>query len=239
MSAHPCQPRYGSVSQDWRKPLSAEKSRAYANTMRALETAYTIFSINLDEAFGFQRCGRMALAHEVLRVGPGLCRRLALPMHSLLCAMLDHAKHFGTTPNLLPLNPDNFQYARSQRVARFSDLFSKVLLTKKSQFLNKISALTDLVNELDLSFEDTIERLCEEESLYPERDWELLDSVHYDLNTCLRETEVLFKSFLHALPEPQIEDFEADLRTRGGSSETRCVEERHLAHRRIAFLKGQ
>jgi hypothetical protein len=238
VSAYPSQARYGSVSQDWRKPLNAEKSRAYANSMRALETAYTIFSINLDEAFGFQRCGRTALAHEVLRVAPALCRRLALPMHCLLCAMLDHAKHFGTTPNLLPLNPDNFQHSRSQRVARFSDLFSKVLLSRKSQFLHKISALSDLVDELDLSFEDTIEGLCEEDC-YVERDWELLDSVHYDLNTCLRETEVLFKSFLHALPEAQFEGFESNLRRRRCSCEARWAEEVHLAHRRIGFLKGQ
>lgn len=239
MSAHPSQVRYGSVSQDWRRPLSHEKSRAYGNTMRTLETAYTVFSINLDEAFGFQRCGRMAPAHEVLRVAPALCRRLALPLHSLLCTMLDHAKHFGTTPNLVPLNPDNFQHARSQRVALFSDLFSKVLLTRKSQFLHKISALTDLVDELDLSFENTIEGLCEKESLYPERDWELLGSVHYDLNTCLRETEVLFKSFLHALPHGQFEDFESNMRARGHACEAHWVEDRHFAHRRMAFLKGQ
>jgi hypothetical protein len=153
--------------------------------------------------------------------------------------MLDHAKHFGTAPNLLPLDPENFQHSRSQRVARFSDLFSKILLTRKSQFLHKISALCDLVDELGSSFETTTEELCEEVSVRPERDWALLDSVHYDLNTCLRETVVLFKSFLHALPEVQLSDFEGKLRTRSDVAAGSALPRRHLAHRRIAFLKGQ
>jgi hypothetical protein len=230
----------GSVSQDWRTALSSEKSQTYLNSVRALETAYAMFSVNLDEAFGLRRGGRTAKAYQVLGVAPDLCRRLASPMHSLLCAMLDHAKHFGTTPNLLPLDPENFQHSRSQRVARFSDLLSKILLTRRSQFLHKISALSDLVEDLGSSFEMTIDELCEERSLRPERDWELLDSVHYDLNTCLREAVVLFKSFLHALPDAQLAEFDANLRERAKSSpEPRLVRPRHLAHRRIAFLKGQ
>lgn len=234
----PAQVRVGSVSQDWRKPLSSDKSRTYLSSLHVLETAYAVFSVNLDEAFGLRRYGRTAKAYQVLSVAPALCRRLASPLNCLLCAMLDHAKHFGTTPNLAPLDPDNFQNSRSQRVARFNDLFSKVLLTRRSQFLHKISALSDLVDELNSSFESTADELCEEHSLRPERDWELLDSVHYDLNTCLRETDVLFKSFLHALPDVQLSDFAANLHARS-SSVPSLAHARHLAHRRMAFLKGQ
>jgi len=241
--ANPVEIRSASVSQDWRKPLSSEKSRAYLECLRTLETMYAMFSVNLDEAFGMRRRGRTATAHEVLNVAPALCRRLAQPLSSLLRAMLDHAKHFGTTPNILPLDPENFQHARSQRAARLSDWFSKILLTRKSQFLHKMSTLYDLVDELNLCFDETIEGLCEEQSTEPERDWELLDSVHYDLNTCLRQTVVLFKSFLHALPEAQLCDFEANLATRAvacrAETQVRRAREAHLAHRRIAFLKGQ
>jgi hypothetical protein len=230
----------GSVSQDWRRALSSDKSRTYLNSVRTLETAYAMFSVNLDEAFGLRRGGRTAKAYQVLGVAPALCRRLASPMHSLLCAMLDHGKHFGTTPNLLPLDPENFQHSRSQRVARFSDLLCKILLTRRSQFLHKISALADLVEDLGSNFEMTIDDLCEERSLRPERDWELLDAVHYDLNTCLRESVVLFKSFLHALPDAQLAEFETNLHERlNGGPAPRLARSRHLDHRRIAFLKGQ
>jgi hypothetical protein len=238
--SRPAQVPFASVSQDWRKPLSSEKTRVYLHTLQALETAYAMFSVNLDEALGMRRYGRIPKAYQLLSVTPALCRRLASPLHSLLCAMLDHAKHFGIAPNLVPLDPDNFQHSRSQRVARFSELFSRILLTRKSQFLHKMSALSDLVDELDSGFESIIEELCEEQSLHPERDWELLASVHYDLNTCFREAVVLFKSFLHALPEAQLADFESNLHQRAFTpSIPTTVSSRHLAHRRMAFLKGQ
>lgn len=233
----------GSVSQDWRKPLSSEKSRAYFHYVQTLETTYGMFSVNLNEAFEMRRWGRMSLAQEVLLVSPALCRRLAVPLSSLLRAMLEHAKHFGTGPNLLPLDADNFQHAKSQRAARRSDLLSRVLLTRKSQFLHKMATLSDLVEELNKGFEEGIAELQDEQSVCPEPQWHLLDAVHYDLNTCLRHAVVLFKSFLHALPEAQLPDFEAALAAHSCNiskeAAARARRERHLAHRRMAFLKGQ
>ena len=240
MSFRPQPLQAGSVSQDWRLPLRGDKSHAYLNCIRRLETAYAMFSVSLDEAFGMRRGGRSSKAYQVLAVAPALCERLAHPLRSVLRSMLEHAKHFGTTPNLVPLSPENFQNSKSQRVARFNDLFSKILLTRKSQFLHKISALADLVEELDDSFESTVEELANGQSLQPDRDWELLDAVHYDLNTCLREAVVLLKSFLHALPEAQLSSFQATLEAQSATSSAPVsARARHLAHRRMAFVKGQ
>lgn len=240
MIAQPAQVRGESVSQDWIKPLHGEKSRVYEDSLQSLEQAYAMFSVNLNEALECQYSGRSGLAYELLGVSIALCRRLAAPMQSLLRTMLEHAKHFGTTANLSPLDPGNFQHSRSRRVALFNDLFSRVLLTRKSQFLHKISALADLVDDLDSGFEETVEDLCDDRCVYPEPEWDLLGSVHYDLNTCLRETDVLLKSFLHALPGAQLTEFETNLRTRTGTrSKARVSQGRHLAHRRIAVLKGQ
>jgi hypothetical protein len=41
--------------------------------------------------------------------------------------------------------------------------------------------------------------------------WKMLDCLHYDFNTCLRETEVVLKSFLRALPSEQLPAFAAEL----------------------------
>ena len=197
-----------------------------------------MFSVNFDEAVGMRRNGRNSRAFQVLSVAPALCQRLAQPLLCLLHVMLDHAKHFGIAPNLAPLDAHNFQNSRSQRVALFNDVFSRILLTRKSQFAHKISALADLVTQLGSTFESTAEELSCGDSVQPDRDWELLDSVHYDLNTCLRETVVLFKSFLHALPEAQVENFQATLQ-QSRAPLAFGFPRRHLAHRRIAFLKGQ
>ena len=224
--------RNASVSQDWRKFLSDEKSFTYLITLRQLETAYSMFSVNLDEALGMRRGGRFSKAYQVLHVSPALCQRLTAPLLSLLRAMLEHGKHFGITPNLVPLDPENFQNSRSQRVARFNDLLSMFLLTRKSQFLHKISALAELVEELGKSFESAAGELGEGESLHPDHDWDMLDAIHYDLNTCLRESVVLMKSFLHALPEGQLHAFAAKLRD--FHLETPFCSRapvRHLAHR--------
>jgi hypothetical protein len=240
VSFHPPEEQSRSVSRDWRIPLNDHKSHFYLNYIRRLETSYAMFSVDLDEAVGLRRWGRTSKAYQVLAVAPALCQRLAHPLHSLLCAMLEHAKHFGTTPNIAPLDPANFQNSRSRRVARLNDLLSSILFTRKSQFLYKNSALADLVEELDSAFAYTVEELAAGDSLSPPRDWEFLDAIHYDLNTCLREAVVLLKSFLHALPEAQVDGFEAALEAQSfASSAPFRTRARHLAHRRMAFLKGQ
>jgi hypothetical protein len=154
--------------------------------------------------------------------------------------MLEHAKHFGTLPNVAPLDPANFQNPRSQRVARFNDLFSSILFTRRSQFLHKDSAIVGLVEELDSALASTLEDLPDGDSRQRQRDWEFLDAIHFDLNTCFREAVVLLKSFLHALPDGQLESFEAILKTQSsGSRPSLRTRVRHLARRRMAFLKGQ
>jgi hypothetical protein len=240
VQSRPALSRQALVSHDWRQPLSENKSRAYHQCIRRLETAYGMFSVNFDEALGMRRRGRDSKACQVLSVAPALCDRLAHLLRCLLGVMLDYSKHFGIAPNLVALDAQNFQNSRSQRVALFNDLLTRVLLTRKSQFVHKISALADLVDDLYSSFESTAEALASGESLRPGDDWKLLDCVHYDLNTCLRETVVLYKSFLHALPEQQLADFLAALDDEiVCASSPLAARAHHLAHRRIAFLKGQ
>jgi len=232
--------RSGSVSQDWRSPLFGDKSYTYLQILHRLETSYAMFSVNLDEALGLRRDGRVAKAQQVLSVSSALCQRLTSPLNSLLHSMLLHARHSGTAPNLASLDPHNFQNCHSQRVARFNSVFSKLLFTRRSQFLYKISTLTELVEELTGSFLASSEEILAGDSLDSDRDWDVLDASHYDLNTCLRETVVLFKSFLHALPESQLQEFLATFQER-----TACAEgllpanARYLVHRRMAAIKGQ
>jgi len=230
----------GSVSQDWRSPLFGDKSYTYLQILHRLETSYAMFSVNLDEALGLRRDGRVAKAQQVLSVSSALCQRLTSPLNSLLHSMLLHARHSGTAPNLASLDPHNFQNCHSQRVARFNSVFSKLLFTRRSQFLYKISTLTELVEELTGNFLASSEEILAGDSLDSDRDWDVLDASHYDLNTCLRETVVLFKSFLHALPESQLQEFLATFQER-----TACAEgllpanARYLVHRRMAAIKGQ
>ncbi len=232
--------RNGSVSQDWRTPLARDKSEVYLRLLHRLETSYAMFSVNLDEALGLRQNGRLAKAQQVLSVSSALCQRLSTPLVCLLRAMMIHARHASTAPNLASLDPQNFQNARSQRVARFNNVFSKVLLTRRSQFLHKISTLTELVEELTAKFLASTEEIFEGDPVHPDGEWEVLDASHYDLNTCLRETVVLFKSFLHALPEEQLQEFQSIVQEQTASAEGYIpAKARYLVHRRMAAIKGQ
>jgi hypothetical protein len=210
------------------------------DTLRGLETSYAMFSVNLDEAIGLRRHGRFGKAHQTLSVTPALCKRLADPLVTLLRAMLAHAKHFRVIPNLTPLDPENFQQAKSRRAASFNGICSRIFLSQRSQFLHKISTLLELVENLNESFCKAAEELNDPSTLQPEREWDLLDASHYDLNTCLRESIVLLKCFLLALPEEQLLDFNAALKGAPiRSPSTLLAPKRHLAHRRMTLLKGQ
>jgi hypothetical protein len=68
-----------------------------------------------------------------------------------------------------------------------------------------------MVNDLEKDFCETVDDLIG--GLHSDYDgrWEALDHCHFDLNTCLRETFVLLKSFLMVLPDEQIAAFEEEL----------------------------
>lgn len=228
------------VRQHWRSPLSPEKSIPYLHALRLLETSYTIFSINLDEALGLRRCGQLGKAYQTLSITPVLCQRLANQLQLLLRAMLSHAKHFHIIPSINPLNPDNFQHAKSRRAASFNNLCSRILLTRRTQFLHKLSTLLDLVEDLQNTFGEAVSDLKDSCSVRPEHEWATLDSSHYDINTCLRESIVLLKCFFHALPAEQVPEFMDMLQKQPSRSFAGVLlPKRHLAHRRMTLLKGQ
>jgi hypothetical protein len=199
-----------------------------------------MFSVNLDEALGMRQAGRLSLAHQLLSVAPALCQSLASPLLGVLNAMRVHTRNFGRAPNLVPLNPEHFLNSRNQRVARFNCLFAFLLLTNRSQFLYKIAALAKIVEELGQGFQSAVQTLEEGLTPRPDRYWDILDAAHHDLNTCLRESVVILKCFLHALPEEQLADFQYSLKENVVVSPTRVTASvRHLAHRRWAPIKGQ
>jgi hypothetical protein len=210
-----------------------------------METSYSMFSVALDEAIGLRRGEHIQMAHQVLAVAPALCDKLTTSLIALLRSMTLHARHFGTAPSLASLDPSNFQQCRSQRVARFNGVFSHVLLTRRSQFLYKISTLMELTEELGTSFNDAVEVIGDVSPSQWGRYWDMLDASHYDLNTCLRESVVLLKCFLLALPDKQLAEFQGTLleqtqsvRLAPRTSRT-PVPVRNLAHRRLTLVKGQ
>jgi hypothetical protein len=230
-----------SVKDDWRAWLPEHKNRVFHHYVQQLEVSYNMWSISLDEALELRLNGRFAKASQVVGVTPDLCTRFAHPLVALLWALGEHSKHHGTVPNAAPLDPDNFQSGRGQRAARVSSLLCRFLLSERSQFLYKISALGEMVADINQEFCLAASEIASGGACVPDTLWQSVDSAHYDLNTCLRESIVLLKCFLRALPDAELEPFEVSVRVQMGVPKPRRLtfSQRLIRHRRVAAMSGE
>jgi hypothetical protein len=197
-----------SVRDDWRARLSEEKSKVFGAYVHELESAYGMFSVSLNEALELRLSGRVAQSWQVVNATSELCSRLTGPLAALIRSLGEHAKHYGTIPNTAPLDAENFQSTKGQRSARMSGLLSSVLLSQRTQFLHKLGTLQEMVEDLGKEFCACAEDLGAGTATDPGVLWKIVDADHYDLNTCLRETIVVLKSFLQALPDDQLAGFQ-------------------------------
>ncbi len=205
----PC--RSGSVSDDWRSWLREPQDQVFRCTGGELEAGYTMLSVTLNEAIALREEGALRKARQEAGCCGELVGRFAMLLGGTLQALEGHARHYGTLPNTAPLDLANFRCGRSQRVAWMHALLCRVLFSDRSQFFHKLHVLEELVEELAAHFGQATEELTEGTATDPAVLWESLDDLHYDLNTCLRETLVILKSFLRVLPEEEVDTFRQSL----------------------------
>jgi len=201
-----------SVKDDWRAWLPEAKAHVFRDHVHQLESNYVMLSVSLDEAIELEQMGQPGKSQQAVGITSSLCKLLTQTLGGLLRALSEHAKHYGTIPNAVPLDPANFQGQRGQRSARMSSLLNHVLLSQRLQFLHKLSTLEEMVEDLGKDFRHAADDLAEGASLNSPKMWAEVDAGHYDLNTCLREAIVVFKSFLIALPEDQLGAFQDAVR---------------------------
>lgn len=231
--------RYDSVQQDWRAFLPEAKSSFFCAHSRELENAYLMLSVTLNEAIELGRRGHIVKACRAAEVTPELCDLLVLRLSSVLHAMRRQARHFGVVPNLAPLEASNFRTERAQRTARFSSLMTHVLLSERSQFIQKVSALEQIVEDLGDSFVEAARHVEPGDATDFSVSWHALDACHFDLNTCLRETLVLVKSFLVVLPEEQLDLLDFTIRGLCRARPVLHFGAAAIHARRIAVLAGK
>ncbi len=203
--------RARSVREDWLAWMPAEKDRIFDASVADLEASYSMLSVTLDEAFALSAQGALRQARDQAAVSATLFDRLAAQLAAAQRAMAEHARHFGTLPNVAPLKPAFFRGETAQHFARKSSLLSKILFPSRSRFFHKLSVLSEIAEELAREFREAAEELTEGRSVQPGARWEALDVLHYDVNTCLRETIVMLKSFLCALPNEEVARFRQKL----------------------------
>src|SRR6266852_8289982 len=124
-------------------------ARVFHKQVHELESSYAMLSVSLDEAIELRQLGQPGKSLQAVGITSGLCKLLTQTLVGLLCALSEHAKHYGTIPNTAPLDPANFQGQRGQRSARMSGMLNRVLLSQRLQFLLKVSTLEEMVEDLD------------------------------------------------------------------------------------------
>jgi hypothetical protein len=232
--------RYDSVRQDWRAILPYAKGSLFFDHTDKLENAYVMLSVSLNEAISLRQNGDSDKANQEIGVVGELCSRLALRINAVLHAMGQHARHFGIVPNLSLLEAANFQSELSQRAARHSNLVCQLLLSERSQFLNKLNTLEELVDDLSDEFIRIATEVAAGISRMPSQLWEFLEQSQFDLNTCLRETNVLLKSFLLVLPEDQLAGFDFTICGLARARRPNPLPSLNLIHaRRISAIAGE
>ncbi len=229
-----------SVKDDWRAWLPEAKAQVFDQQVHELESSYVMLSVSLDEAIELRQMGHPGKSLQAVGVTSGLCKLLTQTLAALLRALSEHAKHYGIIPNAAPLDPANFQGQKGQRSARMSSLLNRVLLSHRLQFLYKVSTLEEMVEDLGQDFRHAADDLAEGTSLNPKKMWAEVDADHYDLNTCLREAIVVFKSFLIALPESQLGAFQNTVRQQSQPQEAGVLSrQRVIRHRRMTAIAGE
>jgi hypothetical protein len=209
------------VRQNWIASLPHEKHSLFEQITRNWEVCYVMLSISLDEGLGLRSHGSPVRARQCAANSAEFLQGLAAQLQAALTAMEGHGHHFGTLPSVAPLNSSFFRGETAQRGASWNSLLHRVLLSDRSRFFHKLRTLGGIVEELAEEFLEQVEELVEGSLAHPAAAWEALECLHYDLNTSLRETAVVLKSFLHALPDEELIAFHSKLEAAAQTSTLR------------------
>jgi len=210
----------GTVRQYWFASLPESSHRLYGAALDDLETRYNMQSVTLNEVFGSRAAGRMIVARQGAEMAAQLVDGLAERLQGVLSAMEEHGRHYGTLPNVEPLDAENFRGSNPQRIARTDHLLSTVLFQGRSRFFHKLHALTEALAGIQKQSRVAARALADVGEPSAGRHFQTLEVLDYDLNTCLRETVIVLKSFFCVLPSEEVGPFREKLLFRMPSLKT-------------------
>jgi hypothetical protein len=210
------------VQQDWISWLPEDKDRLFDATLDELEVSYVILSVALNDAFTLCQQGKLGQAREEAAIFGGLFDRVALRLRGVLRTLNEHGRHFGTEPNVVPLCADFFRSERAQQLARANNLGFLLVLRVRARFFRKLVAIEQTVAALRSEAQQIAGGITNGTIMSLPTQWTRLEVLHYDLNTCLRETTIVLKSFLCALPSDELTPFRKRLSSRLPAALSAC-----------------
>jgi hypothetical protein len=185
----------------------------FDSTVRHWEYSYAMMSVALDDAFSLRARGELICARQQVCVSGDLLRGLSATLVSFCKTVGRRGRRLNITPRVEPMRPEFFRGDTGQSAASWNSILHHLLFGGRARFLHKLRILSDTIEQLEEQFAATVDELSRAATIHPSDSWKTLDCLHYDFNTCLRETEIVLKSFLRALPLEQLEVFAAELET--------------------------
>jgi hypothetical protein len=200
-----------SVSDDWIAWLPRDKVQLFDAVVRRWETYYAMMSVSLDDALSLRARGELVRARQQVSVSADLLARLSASLVGACGVLSGRGRHISNVPNVAPLNTDNFRGETAQTAASWNEFLHRVLFASRSRYFQKLRILSETLENVAREYNDAAEDVTAGVSVKPGDSWDKLECLHYDFTTCLREAEVLVKSFLRVLPGEQIGAFASEL----------------------------
>jgi hypothetical protein len=199
------------VSDDWITALPRDKSQTFDLLVAGWESVYAMMSVSLDDSLSLKARGELICARQQVTVSAELFERVSSLLISSCDALERHSRHLSSFPTVQPLNTDFFRGDIAQSAASWNVILHRILFGDRSRFHHKVRILSETLRRLDVEFRRAAAAISKGISVHPAECWKSLDCIHYDLNTCLRESEVLLKSFLRALPAQNLATFALEM----------------------------
>lgn len=170
-----------------------------------------MMSVALNDAFTLRACGELICARQGVSVSGELLEPLSDALVRFGEVVARRARRIANIPAVEPMNPEFFRGQTAQSAASWNGILHYVLVGGRSRFIHKVRILSVTISRLREQFAAAVEEVAGGNSVNPAHLWDTLDSLHYDFSTCLREAEVVLKSFLRTFPAEQLEGFAAEL----------------------------
>ncbi len=199
------------VTDDWVAALPRDKSHVFETVVRRWESVYAMMSVALDDGFSFRARGELVCARQQITVSADLLTRLAGVLIGSCDAAAARGRQMATVPPVEPLDPSFFRGDTARSAATRSEILHSLLITSSLRFAQKLKILSETMLLLVGEFNNAAEDISAGISVAPAGAWASLESLHDDFTTCLRESEVVLKCFLRALPAEQLEAFRVEL----------------------------
>jgi hypothetical protein len=205
-------PHPNHVWQDWSAWLPDDSAQLFEHLRRELSVSCAVLAVILNEALGLSPEIATPAASELAPLFAGLFERSVNHLTVVLNALEAHGRQWGTLPSAAPLRPEDFRNERARRMARNSQLRARMLrLAKHPVCWPKLRAIRLISAGLQVQAQNAVREISRAKSSNLRVHWALLETLQYDLNTCLQETTVVLKSFFCVLPGSQLAAFRSRL----------------------------